>query len=422
MKTEKPTTEDEHYAWGASNAKTWRGCQGSVNYAQREKNAGNIPEDNETEWAREGTIAHQYADDLLTGKIVEEDIPVTFWEHLQGYVMFAQELAATIGGGDCIVMNEQKVPYFYNTDRTGTLDYGVVAEDASEVAILDLKYGVGVYVTAEENDQGAIYATSLIRKLEADGYVFKDGAKVTIYIYQPRHHSFSGAPEAWEISYRDLMDLAIDIEASYEASKAASPDDLTPSEDACRFCDARVVCQARTMDMFDAVPEEANLLVPASQVDPQLPEISGLTDEARVAIFRHNKKIAKWMSDVMSDSLARIEQGGTIMGLKTIDGNQGNRTWGDNEADVEKLLRKIPAAKRYKPRRVLSPAQAEKVLSSEDKPLTKQSTKFKNRWDELIFRKAGTPSLALDSDPKPARITGTDQFDVVEEVGEDDCF
>ena len=419
MKTEKPT-ESEHYDWGASNAKTWRGCPGSVNYTRQEKSLGNIPEDNETEWAREGTTAHQYADDLLTGKITEEEIPVTFWEHLQGYVLFAQDLAATIGGGDCIVMNEQKVPYWYEPSHTGTLDYGVVAEDASEVAILDLKYGAGVYVTAEENEQGAIYAISLINKLEGEGYVFKDDAKVTIYIYQPRHHSFSGEPESWEISYRDLMDLAIDIGSSYETSKAAAVDNLKPSADACQFCDVKVVCQKRVLDMFDTVPEEANLLIPANQGAPQLPEISGLTDEARVAVFKHNNEITKWMSDVMSDSLAKIEQGGTIVGLKTIDGNQGDRTWGDNEEDVEKLLRKIPAAKRYKPRRVLSPAQAEKVLKVEDKPLSKQSTKFKNRWDELIFRKPSTPSLALDTDPKPARITGPAQFD--EMVSEDDCF
>lgn len=427
--------QDKHYDWGASNAKTWRGCAGSMNFARLKKAEGVIPEDNETEWAREGTTAHQYADDLLTGKITEDAIPATFWEHLQGYVLFARDLAATVGGGDCIVMNEYKVPYWYEPTETGTLDFGVVAEDASELAILDLKYGVGEYVTAHENDQGAIYAISKIKQLESEGYVFKDDASIKIYIYQPRHRDFSGEPEMWQLTYRELMDYVMDIEADYKASVAADPDDRTPSEGACRFCDARVCCEKRVIEMFDEVPEEANMLVPASQEVLQLPAIPELTDEARVAIFKNHKSIEKWMKDVVSDSLLQIEQGKTITGLKTIDGREGNRTWGDNEEDVEKLLRKIPAAKRYKPRRVLSPAQAEKVLKLEDKALDEQSTKFKNRWEELIYRKPSTPSLALESDPKPARITGADKFDDVSDeepttidveaktvVSEDDCF
>ena len=425
MNTETTTPADDnhpHYQWGASAAKTWRGCPGSINYANQQRELGNIPKDDESEYAAEGTVAHNYAEKFLTGQITEEDIPANFWEHLQGYVLFAKSLAEEIGGGDCIVMNEQQVPLFYAPDHTGTLDYGVVAEDASELAILDLKYGAGVYVTAEENDQGAIYATSLIKQLEAEGYVFADDAKVSIYIYQPRHHSFSGDPESWVITYRELMDMAIDIENSYTVSLTAPVDALHPSEDACRFCDARVVCQKRVLDMFEDVPEEVNPLVPSNHVEPELPVISKLTDEARVAVFKHAKKIDKWLKDVMADTLARIEQGTPVEGLKTVDGREGNRTWGDNEADVEKLLRKIPAAKRYKPRRVLSPAQAEKVLKAEDKALSEQSTKFKNRWNELITRKAPTPALALEDDKRPARITGTDQFEVIEEVSEDDCF
>lgn len=411
-------TEDEHYDWGASGAKTWRGCAGSMNYAREQKALGNIPEDNETEWAREGTTAHQYADDLLTGKIT--DIPANFFEHLQGYILFAQHLAATVGDGDCIVMNEQKVPYWYEPTKTGTLDFGVVAEDATEVAILDLKYGMGVYVPAEDNPQGAIYAISRIKELELDGYVFKDDAKISIYIYQPRHRDFTGEPESWHLTYRDLMDISIDIEDDYQKSREASPEDRTPSEDSCRFCDARVICPTRVQEMFDDVPEEANMLVPASQGEPALPAIGELTDAARVAVYNHNKAITKWMNDVNKDSLLRIEQGDTIEGLKTVDGREGNRTWGDNEADVEKLLRKVPAAKRYKPRRVLSPAQAEKVLASEGMDLKNQSAKFQNRFDALIYRKPGTPALALAGDERQARLTGPEVFD--EEVSPDDCF
>ena len=422
--------EEEHYDRGASGAKTWRGCAGSPSYVAQQKALGRIPKDNETEWAREGTQAHAYADDYLTDKITEADIPANFWEHLQGYVLFAQHLAETVGGGECIVTNEQKVPYWYAPSKTGTLDFGAVAEDASELAILDLKYGAGVYVTADENPQGAIYAISYIKQLEGEGYVFKDDAVIKIYIYQPRHYEFTGDPECWELTYRDLMDYAIDIENDYQASLAAKPADRTPSEDACRFCDARVVCPTRVQEMFEDIPKEAeavNIVKYPNPHGPQLPAIPELTDEARVAILKHSKKIEKWMKDVNADSLLRIEAGTPIEGLKTVDGNLGNRSWGDNEEGAEKLLRKIPAAKRYKPRRVLSPAQAEKVLKKEDKAFDDQSTKFQNRWNELLYRKPSSPVLALESDPKQARLTTpvAEQFDEVTpepEVSADDCF
>lgn len=422
MTTTPSDDNHPHYAWGPSGAKTWIGCPGSINKALAEKAAGNIPERTETEYSREGTRAHDYAEKFLTGQIKENDIPAEFWEHLQGYCLFAQDLAETIGRGECVVMNEQAVPLFYNPGAVGTLDYAVVAEDGSEVAILDLKYGAGVYVSADENPQLAIYALSFMAQLEAQGYVFTDETEVSMYIYQPRHYEFTGDPEKWTTTYRDLKDMGIDIQEAYERSKAADPaEDLRPSEDACQFCDAKVVCTKRITDMFDVeLPEQVNPLVPANQDEPQLPLVNSLTDEARVAILKHHRKIIKWMADVMDDSLALLEQGGTIEGLKVVAGKQGNRTWGDNEEEVAKLLRKIPAKLRYKPRRVLSPAQAEKVLKAEDKPLKDQSTKFRNRWEELIVQRPGRPTLALAEDERPALITGPDVFDSV--VDEDDCF
>ena len=403
-----------HYPWGPSASKTWRNCAGSINYAAAERTAGNIPAEVDSPFAAEGTKAHDYAERFLTGQIKEEDIPDEFLEHLQGYFDLAGELAQSIGFGDCVVMNEQQVPLYYAPDNTGTLDYGVVAEDGSEVAILDLKYGMGVYVPAKDNGQLAIYALSLMADLAAQGYAFSDSTEVSMLIYQPRHRDFTGAPEIWATTYRDLLDLGIDINDDYEASVDAPTDLLKPSEDACRFCDARVICRARVVDLFEDVPEETNLMI---HKEPDLPPVAQLDDAARVAIFKHHRQITKWMTEVVNDSLLKIEQGGTVEGLKSVEGKAGNRTWGDNATTVDKLVRKIPTVKRYKARVLLSPAQLEKVLKVEDKPLKEQSKRFQTRWSEMICRREGTPTLALTDDERPARITGP-----VFEVDADDCF
>lgn len=47
-----------HYAWGASGAKTWRACPGSINFANAKKAEGSIPADTSTAYSIEGTRHH----------------------------------------------------------------------------------------------------------------------------------------------------------------------------------------------------------------------------------------------------------------------------------------------------------------------------------------------------------------------------
>ena len=418
----------EHYAWGASNAKTWRQCPGSINFTHEQKRKGNIPEDTDTEWSVAGTIAHDLADKCLKGELPREEIPPNVYESISGYIDLAQELASD--RPEAMVFHEQKVPLFYNTEAVGTLDYAVV--DPHVVDILDYKNGFQP-VEAEDNDQLCIYARSLMAKLESEGHEFYDETCVRMWIYQPNEVAFDGEGKKWETTYRDIQDVCIDIEDDYNYSKEAELEDLNATPEACQFCDAKAVCHKRVAEMFDDVPDEANMLVETSRPGNtiHLPEISTLDDSARVAIYANHKEITKWMSSVNENSLALIEQGRFIDGLKTVDGKEGNRGWGDNELEAEKLLRKLPAGKRYKPRRVLSPAQAEKALKTYQKelqaedPETKpiRTKRFDNRFEELIYRKPGKPVLALSDDPRAARENLLEKFN--DESGleeEEDCF
>ena len=390
-----------------------------MNFVAEKKEDGSIPESTETSFSSAGTIAHDWADKYLKGDCTREEIPPNVYESIEGYLDFAESMKDARPEAE--VFTEQKVNLFYALDHYGTLDFSVA--DPLLVEILDYKNGF-INVEAEDNDQLAIYCRSLMLDLEQDGYDFTDDTLCRMMIYQPNTPSYDGKPKIWEITYEDLKDICIDIEADFHLSQEASVDDLTPSPDACMFCDAKPVCTKRVIEMFDEVPEETNMLVPASRVDDEinLPEIGSLTDAARVAIHKNHKEITKWMKDVCDNTLALIETGTAIDGMKSVDGKQGNRGWGDNELDAEKLLRKLPVALRYKPRRVLSPAQAEKALKKFDKEnedTTVFTKRFINRFDELIYRRPGAPALALDDDKRPARQTAIEVFD---EETEDDCF
>tara|TARA_R110002153_G_scaffold201389_1_gene354631 strand:+ start:839 stop:2146 length:1308 start_codon:yes stop_codon:yes gene_type:complete len=425
--------EHEHYKWGASNAKTWRTCPGSINFTDQERAAGKIPEDTSSSYADEGTVAHDWADRCLKNEVTTDEIPPNIYESLEGYIDLARSMSDD--RPEAQVFTEQKVALFYNLEKVGTLDYAVA--DNHMVEILDYKNGFQP-VDVDTNSQLCIYARSLTIQLEEDGYEFTNETIIRMWIYQPNERAFSGYGKMWETTYEDLKDICMDIQDDYDASKEADVTDLTPTPDACMFCDAKVVCTARTIHMFDDVPEEANMLAPASRPDNviNLPQISTLNDAARLAIFKNHKEITKWMASVNADSLTLIEQGTAIEGMKVVEGKQGNRGWGDNELDAEKLMRKLPVALRYKPRRVLSPAQADTAIKKfekeqlledpEIKPI--RTTRFNNRFEELIFRKAGKPVLTTADDSRESRASAIESFDdepieVASEVVEDsDCF
>ena len=174
----------------------------------------------------------------------------------------------------------------------------------------------------------------------------------------------------------------------------------------------------RAGSLFEGIPDEFNPL--KSEIKIESMKAVEITDEIRTCVAAKGKEIAKFFEELNEDSLTLIEQGKKINGLKTIDGGKGNRKWGSNEADADKLLRKLPAEHRYQPKKLITPAQAEKVLKKIDVPLDKQSTRFINRWNELIQQTDGAPKLALESVPRPARMAAVNSFD--EEVAEDDCF
>jgi Protein of unknown function (DUF2800) len=413
--------EDEdldHYPWGASAAKTWRGCYGSIAYTKLKRANGEIPENNSTVYSEDGVKAHAVADDVLSGRMKREDMPEGYIEHLEGYFALAQELWDNAPDG-AIVYNEQKIPLFYNKQANGTVDYAVVSEES--VDLLDLKWGEGEYVEAHENDQMIIYSLSVIEHLMAI-YEFTNDTVVRVHIYQPRHHKFDGVAQVWETTYGDLKDFAVDIYQDYEFSKNITPEnldeetDLTPKYGACRFCPARKICIRKNSALFDDLPDEINPFKGDIDTTTAKPKID---DNVRRRLAEKGKEIIKFIEDLNDDSVDLIERGVKIAGLKTVDGGDGRRAWA-NEEEANKLFREVPAGERFLPKKLKSPAQLEAVLKLMGTPLKDKTTRFRNRFTELVKRPKGKPKLALESDPKPARQTALDLFE--EEVDINDCI
>lgn len=410
MTTTPADPEHEHYPWGASAAAQWRGCPGSINFISHLREQGEVPDDETSEFAEEGTKAHDYADKVLKEEITPEEVPSEFWEHLAGYVSFAKDLIEEAGEHHQ-VFNEHTISLFYASGKPSTLDFGVVQfnpedfADIDRVSIMDLKYGKGVPVEVEENDQQIIYAYSLIKELLANGHTISEDTPVDIYIYQPRHWQFDGLPTKWSTSFGALLDYSIDVEKDYHESVAAGSDALTPSEYACKFCPAKKhgKCPAINAELFSWFPEEVNPFKTTEIVT----EDFEVTDEVRRLVAQHSKAIASWMDDLNKDSLRRLEEGEEIHGLKPVDGKKGNRQWLDQDKAENMVKRYLPLEERYKPRAIISPTQA----VAKFKKLEDITDRVKKNLEKLIFQPEGKPALALEDDKRPARIPKVEAFD-----------
>lgn len=422
-----------HSIYGASGASCWRLCPGAVRVVQEAKANGDIPKTNDSRYSEEGTEAHDLGFKALTNEIALGGIPEVFREHLEGYIAHCRAIEEQAGTHDerTFVLNERTVPLFYRPQDRGTVDHAVICPKF--IHVTDLKYGAGIKVDAEDNDQAQIYAISLIVELEImEGYSFSDETPVYITVYQPRHFAFTGEPETWEVTVGFLREAAKQIERDYKLAQGLniSPSytpfneegnpDLSPSDKACQFCDAKGVCLVRAKTSFGGLPAALDLEADfdfEGDTKAPLPAVKDFDRETltpgQVAwVCCNGSTIKKIVDNVIDAETKRLQEGGEIRQMKLVPGKLGNRAWID-EKDAETFVRGIfGAAESYKPRKLLTAPQVLakakghiKELSTIAKlklGLTDKKTADKSKTGCLIHRPDGKPKLVSIDDPAEA--------------------
>ena len=122
-------------------------------------------------------------------------------EHSDGYVEFVLEQLekAKQTCPDPLVLIEQKVDLSdYVPGAYGTADCLIVSDNS--LHIIDMKYGLGVLVDAEENSQLKCYGIAALSTYES----LYDIKEVSLSIFQPRRENV----QTWTVSVEDLKDWA----------------------------------------------------------------------------------------------------------------------------------------------------------------------------------------------------------------------
>lgn len=392
-----------------SSAKRWTTCTASPIFIRN--NADKIPAEVVKPYADEGSVAHEFcAAGLMMGdaSLLGDECPPAMLPHVQGYVQRTLEDA-----GPCPITIEEKVPLFYMPERNGQID--ARWHHPRKLTIRDYKHGAGVKVDAVENLQLLIYARSVYEMLQTLGEDLLPTALVELGIYQPRARNADGsALTTWTIDLPTLIAKTDEIEATarliQDVALGAQPHELlqfnpVDEPEVCGWCPAKDLCTARLC----GIPEEMTapigleLMPDASMVG--LPTAKTLTVEQMVKIWSYRKEIKSLVEAAESHLFALLSADPrSVPGLKLVASKGGHRKWVDEEEAAVLLAPKLGRGALYE-QVMKSPAAIEALLKIE---LPEPSTRFRNRLAELITKGEGKPTIALESDSRPALSTAQD--------------
>lgn len=398
-----------HARLSPSASKRWLSCTASPLYIERLIETKVIPKDDDTVYSTEGTEAHEWAGELLKGKIKPGGVPEFFRPYLKEYQSLCQS-CETWAKPDSIRMVESKVPLFYSPDENGTVDYlyARVSDtgDIEHIFLMDLKFGAGVPVDAEGNTQLAIYAWSMIQLLSDLLEDIPPHVPVSIGIHQPRYRDDTNH-KVWEISVGELERFCARIgETARTIFEAGSISELkfAPSAENCQFCQARGVCKARAEHALKDIP-------PFEDLDKT--EAEAVDQETLVGIWSRRKAITRWLDSVEEHLTGLAHAGTPAEGTKLVQGRDSNREWKDEPA-AEKTLSKYISPETMWKKTLISPAAAEKVMKADAvaKPV------IETTMERLTHRAAGKAVLTTYDDKRDEIVPAVNMFSILTDEDE----
>ena len=365
-----------HALLSASGASRWMGCPPSARLEENFK-------DSTSDFAAEGTLAHEWAEAKLRLRLsiisVDEYREVLksvrmhrlhteeMEEHVEKYVDFvwAEYQAIKESGG--VLLIEQKLDLTeYIPDGFGTGDATIVAD--KKLRIIDLKYGKGVRVDADDNAQLKLYGLGAYLENELS----YDIKSVVLTIVQPRLNHIS----EFEISVKDLLDWA-ENEVKPKAKLAYAGEGKKTAGSHCKWCKAKAQCR-----------ELADYSTALLKVDFEEPDL--LTDEEVLVVYNKIPTMLDWAKAVQDWVFDEALKGKKWDGYKLVAGIS-RRKWLDDEKVKTELIKKEFELKVITETKLLGITKIEKLVGKKA---------FIPLLGDLVIKPEGAPTLVKNSDKR----------------------
>lgn len=213
---------NSHAKLSASSSHRWLECPGSIRLSEG-------IEQKTSKYAEEGTKAHDLAALILENKKVDlEDEDRSTLMHIMEYVSYVNSIPYDIR----LIEHRFDISHIY-PGMFGTSDCTIYQEKEKHLHVIDLKFGRGLFVHADNNPQLLYYALGAFEEIK------KPIDKISMTIVQPRFNSEEKI-RTHTIGSIELFDWSMDLVASAK---------LTESENAplkkgshCIFCPAKSIC------------------------------------------------------------------------------------------------------------------------------------------------------------------------------------
>lgn len=378
-----PHKERAHSAIGASSAYRWWQCPGSVRLCEG-------IEDTASEYAAEGTRAHEFAEYCLTTSITDASGP-----DAREHVHWTRDIAEAVqeyldliwprvtDGAELEVERRFHLTDI-DEDAFGTNDAMIYYPKKKLLEIFDYKHGAGVSVDAEDNKQLLYYA--LGAALAKDNLPIE---QITMWIVQPRCSHPEGSVRSWTITSEDLLDWAGDLKQAVARTK--DPDAPLVAGDQCRWCPAAAICPANRDHAIDGARLDFTDPAELSETD-----LSDLLDRV--------SHIEAWIRSVREYAYTRAMAGDPPRGYKLVQ-KRPSRKWADEKGAIKYIRRRGLLEEDYYERKLKSVAQIEKQLEKDDR----------EALNDFVIKESSGLTLAPDSDRRSAVTpSATDDFSIVD--------
>ncbi len=368
-------TTGTHARLSASSSDRWLNCTRAPQFEEQ------FPEPESSSFAQEGQFAHAVAEQELAAFLGQAPQPLpsdllhfdsqSLRDHVGIYVRFAKELIEEARREDtqAIVLLERKVDFSrWVPQGFGTCDLVVVINGV--VYVVDLKFGLGVRVEAQDNSQLRLYGLGAVEMFD---HVFEI-KEVVMVIVQPR----LGHMSREALTKDDLYEWADAIVAPAAKLAWNGKGNFLPG-DHCRWCRGNAVCGSRAQQNLEL-----------ARFDFAEPET--LDENAIAHVLEKAGRLHTWVKDVETYALSEAMNGRRFSGYKLVAG-RGVRKFSDCNGVANALIQSgLKSSDVYAPLELNNLTALETAVGKK---------KFIEILGDLIVKSPGKPTLVPVEDRRP---------------------